>query len=71
MLGLAVALQNIDKVIEIIRSSSDTNDAREKLIKFDWKIPNDKFILNFINSENKDSIKNSILNYQKLKRDQF
>ena len=36
LLGLAVALQNIDKVIEIIRSSSDTNDAREKLIKFDW-----------------------------------
>ena len=58
-MGLAVALQNIDKVIEIIRSSSDTNDAREKLIKFDWVLPNDKFILNFINSENKDSIKNS------------
>ena len=31
----------------------------KKLIKFDWVLPNDKFILNFINSENKDSIKNS------------
>ena len=29
------------------------------MIKFDWVLPNDKFILNFINSENKDSIKNS------------
>ncbi len=57
LLGLAVALENIDKVIEIIKSSSDTNDAREKLMKFDWVLPQDKFILNFINFENKDSIK--------------
>ena len=56
LLGLSVALENIDKVIEIIKSSNDTNDAKEKLIAFKWKIPNDKFLLDFIKSDNQDLI---------------
>ena len=56
LLGLSVALENIDKVIDIIKSSNDTNDAREKLIAFKWKIPADKFLLDFIKSDNNELI---------------
>ena len=56
LLGLSIALENIDKVIDIIKSSNDTNDAREKLIAFKWKIPADKFLLDFIKSDNNELI---------------
>ena len=56
LLGLSIALANIDKVIDIIKSSNDTNDAREKLIAFKWKIPADKFLLDFIKSDNNELI---------------
>ena len=67
LLGLSVALENIDKVIDIIRSSNDTNDAKEKLIKFKWKIPQDKFLLNFIESDNQELISD---NYFRLSESQ-
>ena len=67
LLGLSVALENIDKVIEIIRSSNDTNDAKEKLIGFKWKIPQDKFLLNFIESDNQELISD---NYFRLSESQ-
>ena len=56
LLGLSIALENIDKVIDIIKSSNDTNDAKEKLIGFKWKIPLDKFLLDFIKSDNHELI---------------
>ena len=43
-------------MIDIIKSSNDTNDAREKLIAFKWKIPADKFLLDFIKSDNNELI---------------
>ena len=67
MLGLSVALENIDKVIDIIRSSNDTNDAKEKLIEFKWKIPQDKFLLNFIEFDNQELISD---NYFRLSESQ-
>ena len=67
LLGLSVALENIDRVIDIIRSSNDTNDAKEKLIEFKWKIPQDKFLLNFIESDNQELISD---NYFRLSESQ-
>ena len=55
-MGLSVALENIDKVIEIIKSSKDTNEAKDKLIGFKWKIPSDRFLLEFIKSDNQELI---------------
>ncbi len=52
LVGLALALENIDHVIKIIRNSSDTNEAKEKLMKSEWKIPQDKFLNDFIKMEN-------------------
>ena len=53
---MSIALENIDNAIEIIKSSKDTNDAKEKLIGFKWKNPTDKFLLDFIKSDNQDLI---------------
>ncbi len=57
-LGLFVALENIDKIIEIIRSSRDTNEAKNSLIDHKWNIPSDKFINDFIKFDNKKLIEN-------------
>ncbi len=57
LLGLSVALENIDLIIELIRSSKDSNDAKNKLISQNFKIPSDDFIMDFINSDNESLIK--------------
>ena len=36
LIGFHVAVDNIDKIISIIRSSKDTQDARDKLMKEYW-----------------------------------
>ncbi len=36
LVGLAIAVANIDEVIKLIRASKDANDAREALIMRDW-----------------------------------
>tara|TARA_B100000029_G_C17589578_1_gene962088 strand:- start:583 stop:3246 length:2664 start_codon:yes stop_codon:yes gene_type:complete len=58
LLGLVVANQNIDKIIEIIKSSNDSKDAKFKLIKIKWKLSEDN--MNFINlvDDNLSQIKN-------------
>ena len=56
LLGLSVALENIDKAIEIIKTSKDSNEAKIKLLDQKWQLPKDDFILDFINVENKESL---------------
>ena len=36
MIGLAVAVANVDQIIEIIKSSKDPNEARTSLLKTKW-----------------------------------
>ena len=38
LIGLSVSVENIDKVIKIIRSSKNPEDAKNSLIKTKWKI---------------------------------
>ena len=59
LLGLSVALENIDKIIEIIRSSKDTGEAKIRLIDEKWNIPKDDFVNEFINFDNKSLIENN------------
>ena len=59
LLGLSVALENIDKIIEIIRKSKDSNEAKSKLISEKWKIPENTFIQSFIKDENPELISNN------------
>ena len=47
LIGLVVANDNIDKIIELIKSSKDSNEAKNKLIKTKWKLSENN--INFIN----------------------
>ena len=38
LLGLVVANANIDEIIELIKSSKDSKEARQKLINKKWKL---------------------------------
>jgi len=38
LVGLAIAVVNIDEVIAIIRSSKDPTEARERLVGRDWPV---------------------------------
>ncbi len=57
LLGLSVALENIDLIIELIKSSKDSSDAKNKLTSQSWKIPSDNFIKDFIKSDDESLIK--------------
>jgi len=46
LIGLVVANDNIDEIIVLIKSSKDSKEAKEKLIKTKWKLSNDN--TNFI-----------------------
>ncbi|MEL0125298.1 MAG: DNA gyrase C-terminal beta-propeller domain-containing protein, partial [Alphaproteobacteria bacterium] len=58
LLGLSIAIENIDKIITIIRNSKDTNEAKNSLITEKWKIPDDSFIVDFIKDEDEKLIEN-------------
>ena len=46
MLGLVVANANIDEIIELIKSSKDSKEARQKLINKKWTLSEQN--INFI-----------------------
>jgi len=46
LIGLVVANNNIDKIIELIKSSKDSKIAKEKLMKSKWRISDS--VINFI-----------------------
>ncbi len=47
--GLAIALDNIDEIINLIRNSDDSNDAKKKLLAKNWKAENVKNLIEIIN----------------------
>ena len=55
-MDLSVAIENIDKIITIIRNSKDTNEAKNSLMTEKWKIPDDSFIVEFIKDEDEKLI---------------
>ncbi len=40
LLGLAVAIENIDEMIDLIKNSKDANDAQSKILKRKWSAKN-------------------------------
>ncbi len=53
LIGLSVSVENLDKVIKIIRSSKNPEDAKKSLIKLKWKINKSQKMISLI--ENKKS----------------
>ena len=63
LVGLVVTNEHIDEIIELIKSSKDTKEAKEKLIKKKWKVS--KQNLSFIKSVEDDTVelKNNTFNF--------
>ncbi len=52
LLGLSVSVENIDKVIKIIRSSKNPEEAKNSLLKSTWKINQASKLIKLIDSKN-------------------
>ncbi len=58
LIGLAVAVENIDEIIKIIKNSKDTDFAKKNLLIKKWKIKKSIKLINVIEK------KKNIMNYQ-------
>jgi len=54
LIGLSVSVENLDKVIKLIRSSKTPEDAKKSLLKTKWKISKSQKLIKLI--ENKKSL---------------
>ena len=52
LIGLSVSVENIDKVIKIIRSSKNPDDAKNYLLKSKWKINKASKLIKLVNNKN-------------------
>ncbi len=52
LLGLSVSVENIDKVIKIIRSSKNPEEAKNTLLKTSWKINNASKLIKLVDTKN-------------------
>ncbi len=52
LLGLSVSVENIDKVIKIIRSSKNPDEAKNSLLKTTWKINEASKLIKLVDSKN-------------------
>ncbi|MDC3058948.1 DNA gyrase subunit A [Candidatus Pelagibacter sp.] len=52
LIGLSVSVENLDKVIKIIRGSKTPDDAKKSLLNTKWKINKSKKMVSLIESKN-------------------
>ncbi len=52
LLGLSVSVENIDRVIKIIRSSKNPEEAKNSLLKTTWKINQASRLIKLVDSKN-------------------
>jgi DNA gyrase subunit A len=48
LIGLSVSVENLDKIIKIIRSSKTPDDAKKSLLKTNWKINKSKKLISLV-----------------------
>jgi len=58
LIGLSVSVENLDKVIKIIRSSKTPDDAKKVLLNTQWKINKSKKMTSLIESKNSKGLYN-------------
>ncbi len=56
LIGLAIAVANIDEVIKIIRASKDANEAREALLLKDWPAADVEALIKLVDEVGNDSV---------------
>ena len=52
LIGLSVSVENIDKVIKIIRQSKNPDEAKNSLLKTKWKINKSKKLIKLVDNKN-------------------
>ena len=52
LIGLSISVENIDKVIKIIRSSKNPDDAKDSLLKTKWKIIKSSKLIKLVDNKN-------------------
>ncbi|MBD1140123.1 DNA gyrase subunit A [Pelagibacterales bacterium SAG-MED38] len=58
LIGLSVSVENLDKVIKIIRGSKTPDDAKRSLLNTKWKINKSKKMISLIESKNSKGLYN-------------
>ncbi len=58
LIGLSVSVENLDKVIKIIRGSKNPDDAKKSLLNTKWKINKSKKMVSLIESKNSKGVYN-------------
>ena len=56
LIGLSVSVENLDKVIKIIRSSKTPNDAKNALFDLKWKINKSSKLINLIENKKRKNL---------------
>ena len=63
LIGLSVSVENLDKVIKIIRNSKTPDDAKKSILKVKWKINKSKKMISLLESKNNKGLY-SLSDYQ-------
>ena len=56
LIGLSVSVENLDKIIKIIRNSKNPDDAKKSLLKLNWKINKTKKFISIVENKKNKSI---------------
>ena len=56
LIGLTVSIENLDRIIKIIRSSKTPDDAKQILLKTKWKIKNAQKFIKLIENKNVNNL---------------
>ena len=48
LIGLSVSVENLDKIIKIIRSSKTPDDAKQSILKTKWKINKSQKLISLV-----------------------
>ena len=64
LIGLSVSVENIDKVIKIIKASKNPDEAKQSLLKSNWKINKTLKLISLI--ENKKKLSNYVLSLSQV-----
>ena len=52
LIGLSVSVENLDKIIKLIRNSKSPDDAKKSLLKIKWKINKSKKMISLVENKN-------------------
>ncbi|MDB4827567.1 DNA gyrase subunit A [Candidatus Pelagibacter sp.] len=56
LLGLSVSVENLDKIIKIIRSSKTPDDAKQSILKIKWKINKTQKLISLVEGKKSKNI---------------